>query len=175
MKTITFESNYGNFSYRMTAEIGDEVNAATEVLCTQGLANICYRVAGSSVDKALGVKERKGVEYSDNDGERINAAVSDKLTKMLLEEKTKGLAPLKLSFAVTGQHEFGSTSDAPSKEATELWVKVQAMQGEKFEKALKVLGLNEDYTDESGILAAKKFLQAAKKAAQVAAAAALGA
>lgn len=178
MKTIEFKSNYGNFDYRMTAEVGDEVNAATTVLCLQGLANICYRVAGSSVDKALGVKERKGVVFSDADGERINAAVSKKLTEMLVKDAT--LVPLKLSFAVTGEHEWGAGADAPSKKAEELWTRVQGLvetpeelaagmaKGAKFEKALAALGLAEDYTDETGIAACMKMVAAANAAARAA-------
>lgn len=115
MKKITFTSNYGNFAYRMTAEIGDSVNPETEFLCMQGLANICYRVAGSNVDKALGAKERKAVEWSDEDGERITAAVSEKITA--LEVKSPELKKLSLDFAVTGQHEFGTASADAGKAA----------------------------------------------------------
>lgn len=163
-KTIEFKSNYGNFDYRMTAVVGDEVNEATTALCLQGLANICYRVAGSSVDKALGVKERKSVEYSDADGERINAAVSKKLTEMLAAEKTKVLAGLSMSFAVTGAHEFGA-EEKGTKEATELWTVIQALPEDKFNEKLKVLGLDEDYTDETAIIAVAKALRDARKAA----------
>lgn len=183
MKTITFESNYGNFDYRMTAEVGEDVNAATTALCVQGLANICYRVAGSSVDKALGVKDRKAVEFSDADGERINAAVSKKLGEMLAAEKTQVLAPLKLSFAVTGQHEFGATDGGkPTKDDVELWTSVQstvvrdaegnvdkAATNAKFEASLKVLGLDEDYDDAKAIAACRKLrLEAVRKQAEVA-------
>lgn len=172
MKKITFESNYGHFAYRFDAEIGDAVNAQSEWLCYQGLANIAYRVAGSAVDKALGIKERKSVEYSDADGERINAAVSKKLTELAAKEGNIKL--LNMSFAVTGQHVFGEGNDAPTKEATEMWTKVQALEEGKFKAALKTLGLAEDYTDEQGIMACKARLTAAKQAAKVAAATALG-
>lgn len=172
MKTISFESNYGNFAYRLNAEVGEELTSATESLCVQGLANIAYRVAGSAVDKALGVKERKGVVFSDADGERINAAVSKKIGE--LEAKDTKLKELKMSFAVTGQHVFGEGGDAPTKEATEMWTRVQGLPPEKFEVALKSLGLAEDYTDESGILACKKKLTEAKAAAKAQAAALLG-
>lgn len=166
MKTIEFRSNYGNFDYRMTAEVGEELTAATEALAAQGLANICYRVAGSSVDKALGAKDRKAVLFSDADGEKINAAVSAKINAMLAAEKTKVLQALKLSFAVTGEHVFGESADAPSKEATEMWTKVQGLAPEHFALALKALGLDEEYTDESGILACKRKLQEAKAKAK---------
>lgn len=164
MKTIEFKSNYGNFDYRMTAEVGDEVNEATTALCLQGLANICYRVAGSSVDKALGVKERKSVLFSDADGERVNAAVSKKLTEMLAADKTKVLAGLNMSFVVIGAHEFGS-ADTGTKEATELWTVIQALPEARFEEKLKVLGLGDDYTDEIAIIAVAKALREARKAA----------
>lgn len=110
MKTIEFESNYGNFAYSMTAKIGENVNTETEWLAMQGLANISYRVAGSAVDKALGVKDRRSLEYSDADGERIMAAVSKKITEM--EGKEVLVKSLSLDFAVTGQHEFGEKSTA---------------------------------------------------------------
>jgi hypothetical protein len=115
MSQIQFESNYGNFAYRFTAQIGEDVNPQTQYLAKQGLANIAYRVAGSSVDKALGVKERRSVEYSDEDGERINDAVSKKLKE--LEGKETMLSALKLSFAVTGKHEFGEAA-SPKVRAT---------------------------------------------------------
>lgn len=187
MKTIEFKSNYGNFAYRMTAEVGDEVNESTTALCVEGLANICYRVAGSAVDKALGVKKgegRKALAYVPSLGDEVDAAVSKKLKE--LEGKEVALTALKLSFMVTGQHVFGEGSDAPTKEATEMWTKVQALtetpaelatgmaKGAKFEKALAALGLAEDYTDESGILACKAKLTAAKLAAKQQAAALLG-
>lgn len=164
MKTITFTSNYGNFDYRMTAEVGEDVNEATTALCLQGLANICYRVAGSSVDKALGAKERKGVEYSEETGGKIDAAVSKKLTELLAAEKTKVLSALNMSFAVTGMHEFGA-EDKGTKEATELWTVIQGLPGERFAEKLKVLGLDENYTDETAIIAVAKALREARKAA----------
>lgn len=172
MKTIDMTSNYGNFAYRFTAEVGEELTPATVELCRQGLANIAYRVAGSAVDKALGIKERKSVEYSDATGEQINAAVSKKIAE--LEGKDAMLKGLKMSFAVTGQHVFGEGGDKPTIAATEMWTKVQALPAEKFEVALKTLGLDENYTDEQGVLACKARLTAAMQAAKVAAATALG-
>lgn len=157
----------------MTAEVGEDVNAATTALCIQGLANICYRVAGSAVDKALEVKERKGVEYSDAVGEKINVAVSKKLGELLAAEKTKGLEPLKLSFAVIGQHEFGAV-ETGTKEALEVWTKLQGEKdGEKFAATLKKLGLDDNYTDETAIVAVAKALRDARKAAAEAAKAGL--
>lgn len=168
---IEFKSNYGNFDYSISAEVEA---GGSETLMTQGLANIAYRVAGSSVDKALGVKERKGVAYSVEDAGKIDAAVSKKLTE--LEAKDAGLASLKLSFHVTGQHEFGEGgANVVTKEATELWTSVQALPGEKFATVCKNLGLGEDYTDEQGILACKKFLAAEKAKAKAGALAAMGA
>lgn len=186
MKTIEFKSNYGNFAYRMTAEVGEELTPATEVLAVQGLANICYRVAGSSVDKVLGVKVRKDVSFSDDDGERINAAVSKKIGEMV--GKDAALTALKLSFAVTGQHVFGEGGDAPTKEATEMWTRVQALKEPKFGQAMSALGfvgtviteedgaqhVDYDYDDASGILACKKKLTEAKAAAKLQAATLLG-
>lgn len=172
MKTIEQTSNYGNFAYRITAEVGEDVNPATVALCGQGMLNIAYRIAGSAVDKALGVKERKGVEYSEESAQIINAAVSKKLGELV--EKTPALAGLKLSFAVTGQHEFGEAGGGATKEAAALWAEVQGWETPKFEAALKKMGLTSDYTDEAGIMACKKVLQDAKKRAAEAAKSALG-
>lgn len=156
MKTIEFKSNYGNFAYRFTAEVGEEVNAASTALCVQGLANIAYRVAGSAVDKALGVKERKGVEFSDADGERINAAVSKKLNEMIVKDSVLG--NLKLSFAVTGQHVFGGSDQGePTKADKELWTNIQSFDGVKFEAAVKLIGIPEDYDDESALKAVRAW------------------
>lgn len=182
MKKIEFTSNYGNFAYRMTAEIGEEVNPASEALCLQGLANICYRVAGSSVDKALGVKERKSVLFSDADGERINAAVSAKLTEIV--KKTPVLASLNMSFAVTGQHEFGAEDAGGTKAATEQWTVMQSWDDEKFQKVCKGLGIDpEAGDDDKAVAAIAKFhrehkraaLEKAKKDAEAAMAAMAGA
>lgn len=181
MKTIEFKSNYGNFAYSLTATIGEDVNEETSWLAeTQGLGNLAYRVCGSAVDKALEVKtkeakfdNRKDVPYGQANLDKINAAVTASITKIVADKPIVG--KLNMKFAVTGQHVFGESSDAPTKEATELWTTVQGKQGEAFTKALKVLGLKEDdYTDESGVLACKRFLQDAKRKAKEAAVSALG-
>lgn len=167
--TIEFESSYGNFAYKISAEIGEDVNPQTVFLAKQGLANIAYRVCGSSVDKALGVKDRKSVEFSDATGEQINAAVSKKLTE--LEGKAKDALPkeLKVSFQITGQHEFG-VAESGTKEATAVWTQLQGEKDEaKFALTLKKLGLGEDYTDETAIVAVAKALRDARKAAAEAA------
>lgn len=193
MKTIEFKSNYASFSYRMTAEVGEDLTEATEALCLQGIANLCYRTVGSNVDKALGVKSKKNggmgrdaVKWDAELGNTIDTAVSAKITELENETGSK-LKALKLSFAVTGEHVKGEGgSDAPTKEATEMWTKVQALtespeeiaagmqKGAKFERALKALGLAEDYTDETGILACKRKLTEAKAAAKAQASALLG-
>lgn len=179
MQTIEFHSNYGPFSYRMTAEIGDDVNPSTVALAKQGMANICYRTVGSNVDKALGVKSKKNggdgrsaLLYSEQDGETINAAVSKKLTELEAEENG-ALKPLKLSFAVTGQ--YVPAEAKPSKEATEVWVKIQALPEPAFATALEKLGLTaEDYDDDRAIAAIHKKMLEAKRAAAAAAAATFG-
>lgn len=176
MKTITFESNYGNFAYRITAEVGENLTEATEWLALQGIANIAYRVAGSAVDKAMGVKVRKELLFTPEAGEQISAAVSKKLTE--LEAKDEKLKALKCGFAVTGQHEFGATGEV-SKEVQELWGKVQALYGEAFAKALtnlRTFGFpeGEDYEDEDGLAACKALLRKVKEDAKKAAQEAVG-
>lgn len=180
MKRIKFESNYGFFAYSLSAEVGEELTAATEELCQQGLANIAYRVAGSAVDKALGVKTKEGkkyekrneVLYSEEDAERINAAVSGKITE--LENGTAGqkIKELKLSFSVTGEHEFGvSKGDSHRKAAELLWAKVEALEAsdmKKFDDTLKTLGLDpENYTPEAGIEACRAKIAEAARAAKM--------
>lgn len=172
MKTIKFESNYGNFDYRMTAQTPD---GGAEVLEVQGLANIAYRVAGSSVDKALGTKDRKSVLYSKEDAQRINAAVSAKLTE--LEGKNAALKACGISFAVTGQHVFGEGAVEATKEATEMWTKLQSNPDEEqFKRQCKHLGIDpEAGDDEKAIAACVVFLREQKrKAIEVAKAKAAG-
>lgn len=199
MKTITFESNYAAFAYRLTAEVGEEVNEASTALCLEGLANISYRVAGSAVDKALGVKSKKnggmgreGVSYDQALGETINAAVSAKIVELENAEGSR-LKALNLSFAVTGEYVTQSDGTA-SKEATELWVKVQALKttvdkngviSHPFANAMRKLGftvvegdlgeapLVGDYDDDAGIAACRKHIQAEKAKAKLAATASL--
>lgn len=176
MKTIEFKSNFARFAYRMTAEVGEDLTPATTALCIQGLANICYRTVGSNVDKKLGIKSKKNggdgrnaVLYSVEDGERINTAVSEKLTEMEKDEKTGDeIRPLKLSFAVTGEHEFGTGSE-PTKEDEAMWTKVQALPDAELAKALVALKLDEDYDDESGLRACREMRLAAERAAKEAA------
>lgn len=179
MKTIKFESNYSTFAYRLTAEVGEELTPATEELCLQGLANIAYRVAGSRIDKALGVKSKKnggmgreGVAFDPKHIPTIESAVSTAITELENVEGSK-VKPLGLSFAVTGEY-VPKTDGTASKEATELWTKVQALPADKFEAAIKKLGLAEDYDDESGIAACVRHIQAEKAKAKLAAAAGLG-
>lgn len=185
MKTIKFESNYAAFSYRLTAEVGEDLTAATEALALEGLANISYRVAGSAVDKALGVKSKKnggmgreGVSFDPKHIPTIENAVSTKITEL---ENAEGslLKPLRLSFAVMGEY-VPKTDGTASKEATELWTKVQGLDADKFKGALAKLGFSEEqisteaWDDESGIAACVKHIQAEKAAAKLRAAAGLG-
>lgn len=173
---IEFKSNYGAFAYRMTAEIGEDVNPATVALALQGLANICYRTVGSNVDKALGVKSKKNggdgrmaVLYSPADAERINTAVSAKLVE-IEAENGGALKPLAMSFAVIGEHVFGE-SQKPSKEAEALWTSIQSIKDEAvFAQSLAKLGLTEDTADdEHGIPACHKLLLERDRAAKAAA------
>lgn len=181
MKTIKFESNYGNFAYRLTANVGDDVNEETIWLAeSQGLANICYRVAGSSVDKAMGVKERKALGYSEQAAEQINAAVSAKLSELEKNEKVgKFVKALKLSFAVVGQHEFGTKDDGkPTAADAAIWTAMQTAPEAKFEAACKTIGIGEEYDDDVALKAVRVWRlageRAAKEAAQKAAMSALG-
>lgn len=204
MKTIKFESNYASFAYRLTATIEPDMfrafqhidstsspeerasdkaekamMSAVEELLLQGLANIAYRVAGSRIDKALGVKSKKnggmgreGVVFDPKHIPTIESAVSTAITEMENVEGSK-VKPLALSFAITGEY-VPKTDGTASKEATELWTKVQALPADKFEAAIKKLGLAEDYDDESGIAACVRHIQAEKAKAKLAAAAGLG-
>lgn len=173
--TISFESSYGHFDYKISAEIGEDVNAETVWLARQGLANLAYRVCGSSVDKALGVKDRKAVEFSEETSEQINAAVSKKITELEGKDGEKGLPKsLRVSFQITGKHEFGAADSGATKEATEVWTKLQGEKdAEKFAAILAKLGLDVDYTDEQAIVAVARALRDARRAAAEAAKGAL--
>lgn len=180
-KTIQFDSNYSSFAYRLTTEVGEDVNESTTALCMEGLANISYRVAGSAVDKALGVKSKKnggmgreGVSYDSALGETINAAVSAKIVELENAEGSK-LKALKLSFAVTGEY-VPATDGTASKEATELWTKVQVLDEVKFLGALVKLGVTKEQVEadeDVAIAACRKHIQAEKAKAKLAATASL--
>ena len=181
MKTIEFKSNFARFAYRMTAEVGEELTPATTALCIQGLANICYRTVGSNVDKKLGIKSKKNggdgrtaVLYSVEDAERINAAVSEKITEMEKDEKDGAMTKLlKLSFAVTGEHEFGVGAE-PTKEDEAFWTQVQALPETEFAKALELLKLDpEDYDDDKALRACREMRLVAEREAKAAAKAGL--
>lgn len=191
MKTITFTSNYAAFTYRMTAEVGEDLTPATEALCMEGVSNLCYRVAGSAVDKALGVKSKKnggmgrdGIAFDAKHIPTIESAVSAKITELENAEGSK-LKALALSFAVTGEYVKGETVGS-SKEAEALWVQVQKLPSEKFDGAMAKLGFKRaepaegetvgvfEYDDDSGIAACQRHIQAEKRAAAERARGALG-
>jgi len=178
----TFESNYGNFAYRLSADIetSEPVSAALRYIVEQGLANIAYRVAGSAVDKALGVKTKEGkrfdkrieVLYSDADAEAINAAVSRKITELEGDAESGALVrQLHLSFSVTGQHSPAG-GGGESKEAIALWTQVQGLPEEKFGSTMVKLGFTAgpdgsfDYDDASGVAACRRHIQKVKAEAR---------
>lgn len=189
MTEVTFKSNYGSFAYEAAAKIEPEVfittpfidSLSTEhekslaaqveqafrawaTLGTQGLANICYRVIGSNVDKALGVKAKKdggtgrdGVPYTAANISIIQAAVAEKLEEMA--EELHGIA---VQFRITGEH-FKGESTQPSKEAKAQWLAIQGLPAEKFAKMAKVLDLPDDYTDEIGERCVHRWILAQKR------------
>lgn len=173
MKTIKFVSNYGNFATEMVAQIGQDVNPATTWLAeTQGLGNLQYRMCGSRVDKALGVKTKEGrkyekrveVPYSVENAKKVSDAVEAALAD--LAKETPLVKELNISFRITGQHEFGASDDKPTKEATATWTHMQSLPEPEFHAALKVIGLSpDDYDDERGILAVRDSLRKARQAA----------
>lgn len=186
MKTITFSSNYAAFTYRMTAEVGENLTEATEALCYEGVSNLCYRVAGSAVDKALGVKSKKnggqgrdGIAFDAKHIPTIESAVSAKITELENAEGSK-LKALGLSFAVTGEYVKGETAGS-SKEAEALWDQVQKLPLDKFDSAMAKLGFVKDpsgadwvYNDAEGVAACQRHIQAEKRAAAERARGALG-
>lgn len=120
MTTLKVQSNYGNFATEMTAQVGVDLNEATQELCKQGMLNILYRVSGSYVDKAVGVSKkdnigRKDIAFSEALVNTINDAVTEKLSEL---EDEEGLNDLNLSFRVTGQHHFGEGTGSPMARAS---------------------------------------------------------
>lgn len=118
MKTVTFSSNFGQFENRLSGQFPDEL-ADTIAQCA--LADILYRVCGSSADKKLGVvgkkpkegvtgyADRKSVPYSESNCVIINKAVDDKIKELEDQDAPEGAAyqSLALTFSITGQHVFG--------------------------------------------------------------------
>lgn len=126
---ITFASNYGNFDYEMSVELGllPPLPEGVEKLLQQGLANIAYRVAGSAVDKALGVETGKGKE-----GRRgVKFAGETKLVD------DKGVAIMVV--------------DEDTGEKTEQWVKNQAVIEGTVNAKLKELAAKVDSDIPTGI------------------------
>lgn len=168
MKTIEFKSNFGRFAYEASCEIGDEVNEATTNLALRGMADTCFRGVSSEVEKALVAaklmteeQKRSEVLYSQEAATLIGVKGTEKLKAICEKQKLPAI-----SFKVVGEHVFGEASDKPTKAATEMWTSIQSLVGDKFEKALVYLGLDEDYDDESGILACKAKITAAKAEAE---------
>lgn len=177
MKTITFNSNYAAFTYRMTAEVGEDLTLATEALCLEGVSNLCYRVAGSAVDKALNVKSKKnggqgrdGIAFDPKHIPTIESAVSAKITELENAEGSK-LKALGLSFAVTGEYVKGENNTGITKAGEKLWVQVQGLKDPaQFAKVMKNLGLDvEDYDDERGIKACTENIRKSEAEAKAAA------
>lgn len=127
MKTVTFNSNFGQFKNRLTGQFPDEL-ADTIAQCA--LADILYRVCGSSADKKLGVvgkkpkegvtgyADRKSVSYSEANCAIIAKAVDDKIDELCGKGVEKPTADhdaynvLGLQFSITGQHVFGEVVSA---------------------------------------------------------------
>jgi hypothetical protein len=184
MKTITFNTYWGNFNYNVTTQTPD---GGSEALETEGLANIAYRPAASAAMKAFFTKEqvaawkkakatagddadslRRSVDYNDANVETFRKGAQDKLDEIV---KDKKLAPIVLT--VTGQHEYGADTNVATKEATELWTKLQGQPEAQFAATLAKLGLTSDYDDASGIAACRNFMLDIKRKAVEAAKAGL--
>lgn len=189
MKDITFKSNFGRFEYEITATIDPEVfrtlpfvdggstdaEKATAVsearmqaqftnLAMRGLADTGFRGVSSDVEKALVdaklmTKEQKRAEVVF--AKETAVLIAEKAQTKLDEIAKKQNLPA-MFFRVTGEHVFGEAGDKPTKEATDAWTKLQALPEEQFKVVLKGLGLGEDYTDETAILAVKKQLAVRK-------------
>ena len=166
MKTIEQKSNFGQFSYTITAEIGDEVNAATTRLAIGGLADAGFRAAGSSVEKGLVEAKlidkdtkRADISYGEETARKVESLAQAALDKLTTE---KGYP--KMTFVVTGQHEYGESNTA-TKEAEAVFVQLAKLVGGEA-KAIEKLGVE---NREAAVLACKAKLQEQKKAAQAAA------
>lgn len=147
---IVFKSNYGNFDYSMEVELGltPPLPPGVEVLIQQGLANIAYRVAGSAVDKALGVETgkgkegRRGVKWGQRipilgkDGKQLTETndegavvgstndAKDVITETVntklaeLAGKADSGVPKGITFSILGQHEYGAEGESAMVRAT---------------------------------------------------------
>lgn len=114
---IEVTSNYGNYATKMSVELPDtSLSPLATELVRQGLFNINYRVAGSAVDKALGVDPknggRRGVDYSEDNSLKVMEAVEATIKKLKLPEG--------VSFEVTGQYEYGEGAGSAMVRATTL-------------------------------------------------------
>ena len=185
MQKITFESNVGNFNYRLTAIVGDEVNAESVNLCKEGLANLGFRAGASAGFKALlklgfltkedkrdsvrywatvTTKGKDGEEITHDAVEVIESAVQAKLDE-LAGDKDKPLPAME--FIITGEHTSGET-EASRKQATAMWGQVMAKSEPARAAMLVAIGVMDGGADEvAGIEACHTFLRSlvAKKAA----------
>lgn len=123
MKTVTFNSNFGQFKNKLSGQFPEEL-ADTIAQCA--LADILYRVCGSSADKKLGVvgkkpkegvtgyADRKSVPYSEANVNTIHDAVFVKIAELEKATDPEGAAyrTLALQFEITGQHVFGEVVSA---------------------------------------------------------------
>lgn len=120
MKTITETSNFGRFATKISCEIGDEVNAETEVLCRDGLTNSLFRHGGSAGEKGLVAAgfatkddKRSEIVYSDEAARALEAAINGAFDKARTAAKEKGETPLPVMVVeVTGEHVYGETQSA---------------------------------------------------------------
>jgi len=169
MKDITFKSNFGRFATALTCTVGDEVNAATVALATQGLANVQFRAVASEVEKALiaagaMTKEakRSAIPFTPANLAIIVAKGQEKLDAVC---KKEGLPSMLLE--VTGEHVYGESDGAPTKEAIALWTQIQALPEADFTAVLKGLGLDpENYDDDTAIVACKAHIRKVKEEAK---------
>lgn len=152
MITAKYNSNYGNHAYTISADVPEGLTPLVMALVVEGLANVGFRVAGSSVDKALklGENSRKSVVYSDETARAIEAAVAEKLEKLQSAETDP--MPEGISFEVTGEHVFGEAGSAMVR-ATQFVDLLMAADEAKLREVLGMFDETAAEADRDGLIA----------------------
>lgn len=179
--SITFTSNFGRFAYSIVAQIAIQLDALTRALTIEGLANLGFRGCASDVEKAL-VKAQVGCDSFEKNGTTVPAGPMTKVTPrsaILFSKETAAIivatAQAKLNelasggkdgsgaklptmkYAITGEHEIGSTV-LSRKQATEMWKQITAAAQKGDLKLMIALGLSASTPEDQGIERCHQFL-----------------
>lgn len=160
---MKIETTTGHYGITVSGDIAD---AKLTELATLGLSQgVLYRGVFAKLRETTGAKREldKSAAFDATVGEKVKAAIAEAV-------RAYGTFDVTVAEYIGGE----STSDKPTKEATEMWTAVQAFPDKKFAAACVKLGIERDaegdvVDEDQAILACKAHLRRTREAAKAAA------